>query len=298
MSQPPPSDGDRQSGEDQPSGNQWPSGNKWPSGNQWPTGNQWPSGDQRPSGNQPPSWPSSGQQAWPSGSSGSSDSFGQDQPPSWPPEEQSPYPSPGYAYGYGPRPPRSRRRHQVRGALITLGLLIAFGVVVGQVTGHHGTGSATSAGPSVSVGLFTPSQAPPGPVGSHFNLRDGNGNTYQVTLVKVIDPATGAGQFGTPDSGKRFVGAVFRVKAVKGSPQNEDANDDAVLVGGNGKNYSADFSAIAGYTNFDNGEIRVSQGGTVTGAVTFQVPNGVSVSKVQWGALSGFGAIVEWDVNS
>lgn len=284
MSQPPSDEG-----QDQPPS--WPSGNRWPSGNQWPSGkgNKWPSGNQPSwpsSGKELPSWPSPGQPAWPS-----DDSSGQDQQPSWPPA-----PGPGHTYGYGPRPPRFRGRHPVRGALIALGLFIVFGIVVGHVTGHHGSGSAASAGPSADAGLSSPGQAPSGPVGSHFDLQDGNGDTYQVTLVKVIDPAQGAGQFASPGNGKRFVGAVFRVKAVKGSPQNENANDDAVLVGGNGKNYSAAFSAIAGYANFDNGDIHVSQGETVTGAVTFQVPAGVSVSEVQWGALSGFGAIVEWDV--
>lgn len=289
MSQPP--DEDCQSGQDQPPS--WPSGDTWPSGNTWPSGDTWPSGGMWPSGGQPPSWPSSGRQpsAWPSGSS--DDAGDQDQQPSWPPERQPPYPSPGHAYGHYPRPARSRTRRAVRGALIALGLLIAFGVVVGQVTGHHGPGSAASASPPA-----TATQAPPGPVGTHFDLQDGDGNTYQVTLVKIVDPAQGAGRSGSPDSGKRFVGAVFRVKAVKGSPQNENANDDAVLIGSNGRTYAAGFSAIAGYANFDNGDLRVSQGSTVTGAVTFQVPDGVSVSAVQWGALSGFGAVVEWDVHS
>ena len=70
-------------------------------------------------------------------------------------------------------------------------------------------------------------------------------------------------------------GIVFRIKALKGSPQDEDANNDAVIVGSNGQTYSADFDDIAGYTNFDKGTIQVAQGDTVTGAVTFQVPNGV-----------------------
>ena len=87
------------------------------------------------------------------------------------------------------------------------------------------------------------------------------------------------------------------IKALTGSPQNEDAHNDAVLVGGNEQNYSADFAGIAGYTNFDSGTIHVAQGDTVTGAVTFQVPDGVAVSKVQWSALNGFGSMVEWDVH-
>ena len=80
-----------------------------------------------------------------------------------------------------------------------------------------------------------------------------------MTLVKVIDPAKGENQFTAPDSGKRFVGLVFRVKALTGSPQNEDANNDAVVIGGNGQTYSADFDGIAGYTNFDHGAIHVSR---------------------------------------
>ena len=66
---------------------------------------------------------------------------------------------------------------------------------------------------------------------------------------------------------------------------------------GNGQNYAADFDAITGYTNFDTGTIHVTQGDTVTGSVTFQVPEGVTVSKVQWSALSGFGSTVEWNVH-
>jgi hypothetical protein len=64
-----------------------------------------------------------------------------------------------------------------------------------------------------------------------------------------------------------------------------------------GQTYSADFDGITGYTNFDDGTIRVAQGETVTGAVTFQVPNGVTVSNVTWTALSGFGSVVEWIVH-
>jgi hypothetical protein len=116
-------------------------------------------------------------------------------------------------------------------------------------------------------------------------------------MVKVIDPARGADQSSSPDTGKRFVGLVFRIRALTGSPQNEDADSDAVLVGGNGQTYSADYSdGITGYTNFDSGSIHVAQGNTVTGAVTFQVPDGVTISKIQWSALSGFGSMVEWNV--
>ncbi len=167
--------------------------------------------------------------------------------------------------------------------------------MVRAITASHNTVSVKPF-PSASGVLATGLLASPGQVGSQFDLRDGGGDTYRVTLVEVIDPAQGAGQFNSPDSGKRLVGLVFKIKALTGSPQNEDANTDAVLVGGNGQNYSADFDDIVGYANFDSGVIRVAQGDTVTGSVAFQVPDGVTISKVQWSALNGFGSMVEWNV--
>jgi hypothetical protein len=178
-----------------------------------------------------------------------------------------------------------------------VGLIIVLGVVVRNVSRSHETVSVSvtpfPSGTSASAGQ----QEPPGRIGSSFDLTDGTGHVYQVTLAKVIDPAQGENQFTVPNDGKRFVGLIFRIKALTGSPQNEDANNDAVVVGGNGQTYTADFAGIAGYTNFDHGTIQVAQGETVTGSVTFQVPNGVTISNVKWTTLSGFGSTVEWIVH-
>jgi len=295
MSQPPP-DQDRppdQDGEQPPS---WPAGKKpsiWPSGNEppaWPSAGQAPSGpgqdhgqSQRPSwpsGDQPPAWPASGQSS---------------PPPAWPPADQPPLSSPDYTYGYSSRRPRFGRRFPVR-AVIVLALFIAFGFAVRGLTSHHQAASVAS--PPASGGLHTGLQAPAGVVGSTFSLNDGSGISYQVTLVKVIDPAQGADQFSTPASGKRFVGLVFRIKGLTGSPQGEDAITDAVLVGANGRDYPAGPARVAGYANFDDGAIHVTPGQVVTGAVAFQVPASVPVSTVQWTALSGFGPMVEWNVQT
>jgi hypothetical protein len=256
----------------------------------------WPTPGESPPPQQ--SWPTPGQspppqQSWPTGG------VNQPLPGAWPPAGQPPYPGPGpgYNYGYGPRPPRPRRRPRFLGAIITLGVIIVLGVVIGNISRSHKT-VAVSVTPFPSgTGASAGHQEPPGKVGSPFELKDGNGNLYRVMLAKVIDPAKGENQFAAPDAGKRFVGLVFRVKALTGSPKDEDANNDAVVVGSNGQKYSADFDGIAGYTNFDHGVIHVSQGETVTGSVTFQVPNGVQVSTVQWTALSGFGSGVEWIVH-
>ena len=174
-----------------------------------------------------------------------------------------------------------------------LALFIAFGFAVRGLTSHH---KAVTPSPPASTTLHTGLQAPPGVVGASFALDDGTGNGYQVTLVKVVDPARAVNQFSRPAGGKRFVGLVFRIKGLTGSPQGEDANNDAVLVGANEQDYPADLNRIAGYANFGDGAIHVTPGETVTGAVAFQIPNGVAVSTVQWTALSGFGSMVEWNV--
>jgi hypothetical protein len=173
-------------------------------------------------------------------------------------------------------------------------VIVVLGVVAGNLGQSHENVSASVTPFPSGTGASARHLEPPGRIGSSFELKDGSGYLYQVTLTKVIDPAKGENQFTVPDAGQRFVGLIFRVKALTGSPRDEDANNDAVIVASNGQKYSADFDGIAGYANFDHGAIRVSTGQTVTGSVTFQLPEEVKVSSVQWTALSGFGSAVEW----
>jgi hypothetical protein len=59
--------------------------------------------------------------------------------------------------------------------------------------------------------------------------------------------------------------------------------------------FCAQAVSAAGYTNFNAGQINVAQGEKATGAVTFQLPTGVKVSKVQWTPAAGFGDTVQWN---
>lgn len=217
-----------------------------------------------------------------------------------PPYQGQPYPPPYPGPGYGPQaPPPRRKSHWVRNILAGIGAVVVASVAISALSSHGSGVSVTPSGNSGTAGSTATAaaahKAGAARIGSYFDVGDGEGATYRVTLVKVIDPAQGADQFTTPDSGKRFVGAVFRITALKGSPQDEDANNDAALVGSDGQAYSADFDAIVGYTNFNNGQIQVAQGDSEIGAVTFQVPDGVKVAEIQWTG-GGFGSAVQWDV--
>jgi hypothetical protein len=223
------------------------------------------------------------------------------QQPRWIPSDS--YPPPQGAPG-GPPPPTGppprKKRHWIRNTFLAVAALFAVIIVIAVASSHGGVSTT----PSGSTSAGQPSAAPAAPkaapkaagVGSYFDVKDASGDTYRVTLARVIDPAQGSDQFTTPDNGKRFVGALFTIAAISGSPQNEDANNDAVVIGSDGQSYTSDLNSIAGYTNFSNGQISVAQGATSTGAVTFQVPQGVKVAKVQWQPASGFGSAVQWNV--
>ena len=141
------------------------------------------------------------------------------------------------------------------------------------VSATGGTGSTpTTTSPTTTV--------PEAHVGSTLKVSNGT-QAAAVTLVKVIDPAAGADQFTTPNAGDRFVGVEITIDAINGTLTG-DANSDVVVIGSDNQTYTADFDSIAGCTNFNNGEFTVAAGDTSTGCVTYQIPTGITVSKVQF----------------
>jgi hypothetical protein len=117
-----------------------------------------------------------------------------------------------------------------------------------------------------------------------------------VTLVKITDPAQGASSYTTPDNGKRFVGVQFKITGTSGT-FSSDVNIDASLIGSDSQTYTADFSDIAGCTNFNSGTYSVTAGTTSVGCAVFQVPTSIKVAHIQWGG--GYGSTpAVWDTTS
>ena len=173
----------------------------------------------------------------------------------------------------------------MRNILAGIGAVVVAIIVISAISSHGSGVSTTPSGSSSTRFHVQPrchAQGHRGPGRLVLRRQDGSGDTYRVTLVKIIDPAQGADQFSTPDNGKRFVGAVFTIKAVSGSPKDEDANTDAVIVGSNGQTYNVRHRRHRWVHQLQQRQIQVAQGETTTGAVVFQVPDGVKVAKVQW----------------
>lgn len=193
--------------------------------------------------------------------------------------------------------PQRQKRHWVRN--IFLGIIGLGALIVVILLAMSGGGVSQTP----TLATDTPTQpathvATPKSLGSYFDVQDSRGDTYGVALTKLIDPARTTDQI-TPGKAKRFVGAVFIIKAISSSgPQQEDAESDAALVGSNGKTYLSDIIPIVGYTDFSLGEIHAAQGDIATGAIAFQVPTEVKVSKIQWSTFSSSGvqSIVQWNV--
>jgi hypothetical protein len=235
----------------------------------------------------------------------------QQQPPYGQPQQQSPYGQPQQQSPYGQPPPLPyggygpgdggqgqypygqppRKSNWLRNTLIGVGSLVVFVVVVSVIVAAvNGNGSKKPQGSSSHPATSPSSSSATGPltekVGQSFKVTISSGKVYSVTLLKVVNPATGSGQFNEPSAGDHLVAAVFRITGIKGT-SSDDSNLDASLTGGNGQVYEPVFNAVNGYTNFNAGDFDVTPGQSETGAVTFQLPNGVSVTNIQW--TVGFG---------
>lgn len=173
----------------------------------------------------------------------------------------------------------------------TMGASNSCGTSNGVVNKPSASTPGSSSGGSSSP---TTAAATAAHVGSALAVKDQQGNPALITLVKLIDPATGANEASTPDAGKRFVGADFTIKNTGSASLTGDINVAAV-IGSDGQTYQADFSDIAGCTNFNSGQYTLAPAASGTGCATFQVPTGIKVAKVQYSPSSGFGGNTgEW----
>jgi hypothetical protein len=194
-------------------------------------------------------------------------------------------------------------RYALAGVVLAVGAVASAGSGGSTVSNSTVATTATTAGSSGGSTTTTThgkSAPPPAPTGAHVGstvaVSSGN-DKANVTLNQVIDPATGSDQFTNPDAGKRFVGVGVTIVNTGSSTINDDANSTVSVQGSDNQTYTADFSGISGCTNFNSGSYTLAPGASVTGCVTFQVPTGVSVSKVQFQPTGFSGGVTgEWKV--
>ncbi len=158
------------------------------------------------------------------------------------------------------------------------------------------TTSASSGSTNTSSSSKSKSNAPTtAGVGSTIDV--GGSKGLAVTLNSVIDPASGADQYTTPNAGYRFVAADIKIVNNGTAAFSDDANSDVTIIGSDNQTYTADFDSVSECTNFNSGQYTLAPGESATGCVVFQLPNTVTTAKVEFQTQSGLSTSTgEWIV--
>ncbi|MFJ8594897.1 DUF4352 domain-containing protein [Streptomyces sp. NPDC093598] len=134
-------------------------------------------------------------------------------------------------------------------------------------------------------------------VGDTINLTGTEeGERVAVTVVKVVDPAQPENEFSSPDSGMRFVAVQFRLKNIGTQVLDEAPDNGAKLRDRQGQQFNSTVDDTAAGPGF-GGSLTLTPGDTGLGFVTFEVPTGSEIARIQFALASGFArSIGQWTV--
>lgn len=157
------------------------------------------------------------------------------------------------------------------------------------------TAPATSSTPKVSASASKAAAEPsPSPSASTATIGDSltlsgtdPGEQVKVTLVKVLPDAAPADNFSSPDAGKRFYAAQFRLNITGSKTYSDSPDNSAKLTDSQGQSYDSWIQDVAGCQAFSSG-LNIAPGGTGLGCVTFEIPQSAKITQVQFTLDSGF----------
>lgn len=190
--------------------------------------------------------------------------------------------------------PNKKRNWFVRHKIITIisAVIILFIIIGAASQGANVNTTPTSANSSSSSSSSTKSAAK-AHIGATVNV--GGDKGLAVTAQQVIDPATSDSQYISADAGKRFVAVKLQIVNNGSSAYKDDANSNVTVIGSDNQSYTFDPYSVTECTNFSNGTYTLAAGESATGCVVFQIPDKVTVTKIQFQSLSGFsGDTGEW----
>ena len=154
-----------------------------------------------------------------------------------------------------------------------------------------------------TAGTHAPgTSAPPtgtstGQLGTTLPVSDSSGTQLDVTLKKVIDPASGASKYSNPAKGNHFAAVKLRIYNTATTTYQNNANNETTITLSNGKTLHANYNPISGCGNFDNGQVTLKAGATSTGCVTFQIPKGQKVTQVGYSNTVFPGKNARWQIS-
>jgi hypothetical protein len=132
-------------------------------------------------------------------------------------------------------------------------------------------------------------------LGATVGIETTDKGKLNVTILQIVDPAKSANQSYAPGAGKRYVAVKLQIRNAGSHDERGSANNNVSVYGSDNHIISVSgVSDLVGCANFNHGEYVLGAGSFVTGCVVFEVPSGIAIAKVQFGARSGFGGTGEW----
>lgn len=120
-----------------------------------------------------------------------------------------------------------------------------------------------------------------------------DGIDASVTAVRIVDPGQPSNQYETPDSGDRYVGVEFKITNTGSTAFQPAPDSDVTVIDSQAHSYSSTFVDLTGCPSFAS-SLTLNSGELADGCVTFAVPTGATISKIQFTAQSG--GTAEWTV--
>jgi len=198
---------------------------------------------------------------------------------------------------------RTRRTAGALGAAIGLTAAVLLVASCSASPSHQADKHAPATSHVSTAGTRAPgTSAPPtgtstGQLGATLLVSDSSGTQLDVTLKKVIDPASGASKYSSPAKGNHFAGVKLRIRNTATTTYQNNANNETTITLSNGKTLHANYNPIAGCGNFDNGQVTLKAGATSTGCITFQIPKGQKVTQVSYSNTVFPGKNAKWQIS-
>jgi hypothetical protein len=218
--------------------------------------------------------------------------------PYGPPPGQQPYPGLGNGYGYGPQPPRRRKRHRVLrailgAAIVVIGIIVAASIA-SAVKGKHTatTGQATPTSSASKAASLTK-------IGSIIVLTGNSaGEKMAVTVVKVFRHPKPASHLDTPQQGDRLYAVQFRLHDIGSTAYSDSPSNGAIVVDAAGQSHKSSLHNVAGCRSFPGTE-NIAVGSSGLGCVVFEVPTTAWITEVQFTLHSGMRTQTgQWNLRS
>jgi len=175
-------------------------------------------------------------------------------------------------------------------AIIGLGLtLAACNDGTASVNSTPDKTTAAAAAPSSKTPTkAAPKKPAPAKIGDTITLHGMEGGSQlAVTMVKWVDPAKGADEYTTPDSGKRFVAVQVRIVNTGKGVYDDSPSNGIQVADTKGQRFDSDFNEVSAGPSMAP-EVKLRPGDKALGYITFQVPKASRVAQVQFSMDSGF----------